>query len=63
MIGIGGIVLQGGRMSRGGVGHDVWRKLRVAKSSEKTRRLLSLVLEEGDKVCDEMISWMSRFAA
>jgi hypothetical protein len=57
MIGIGGIVLQVGRMSRG-VGHDeVWRKLRVAKSSATTRHLLGLLLEEGDEVCVEMVSW------
>jgi hypothetical protein len=61
MIGIGGIVLQVGRMSRGG-GHEVWRKSRVAKSSSTTRRLLGLLLEEGDKVCGIMISWMSGVA-
>jgi hypothetical protein len=61
MIGIGGIVVQVGRMSRGGVGHEVWRELGVAKSSSTTKRLLGLLLEEGDKVCDGMISWMPRF--
>ena len=58
MIGIGGIVLQVGRMSRG-VGHEVWRKLWVAKSSATTKRLLGLLLEEGDEVCEGIISWMS----
>jgi hypothetical protein len=61
MIGIGGIVLQVGRMSRGVVGHEVWRKLRVAKSSSTTKRLLGLLLEEGDKVCEGMVSWVSCF--
>lgn len=48
MIGIGGIVLQVGRVSREG-GHEVWRKLWVAKS-RVARRLLGLLLEEGDEV-------------
>jgi hypothetical protein len=37
----------------------VWRKLRMAKSSSTLRRLLGLLLEEGDKVWEVRISWMS----